>query len=741
MKSLTCTYRSYGSHGSYGFLRSLLFFHCLCLALLSLPLSAEAAPDDFRDTLILNGQWYVLGRGAELGPVPASWFQGLPSQAATVNWPGPMDVSAAAGDASTSVTMVFWKVIEAPRRWLGRGVWVEFPKLTGPTRLYLNGAPVGGRDMAGGASASVGLTPHLSPGDSSLLVVEVRGGIAAVDMLRGDPPLVRAGAPLHIAHLRARPAEEGGVLWIDAGLRDLPGAGATRAAVGAETDEFSVDFEIREGPADKAGAVIPGGTLRSFRVNPRQMNITAPVPVTDYRSWTPDGPALYTVTATLLRNAKPVDRVTLTTGFARWAIRDSRLYLNGQPIPLFCATLAPGLAGLAEEGGWAEIAAAGSGLAAQSPSAFLDLVNKRRRSYWTDALIRLRGMGFTMVRCSDGPAPVAMLEAADRVGMLVEQRLVTRPWTVDGERGGGIASAYVVAAAAQRDQFHPSLAFWRIECLGGAIQLDALARAMTLLDAVRPVFAFLQGDNRVRRPGLLRRPGAANSEAVVETLRLPETTSLLRTWELYSRLTKPGERLPVSVGWTWTPDVLEVTPDTLSLAVERLLLARANPGSGGTGVEFGLPPWARAGKPITRKVPPVEELFWALRDPATSPTLAAVFRRSYVMLSPETHELKRGGKTKVEIAVLLAPAEPHPGMATLRLTLRPPADRPGAFSPSVSDHGIDLARFAGDADAVRAGIELNLNAELPDGAAVLEAEIQWAGTTLRSGAHDTVIQP
>ena len=55
-------------------------------------------------------------------------------------------------------------------------------------------------------------------------------------------------------------------------------------------------------------------------------------------------------------------------------------------------------------------------------------------------------MGVTMIR-SEGRIPLSLIKAANRVGLLVEQRIVPRPRFSDPEQGGGLASAYVIAEA------------------------------------------------------------------------------------------------------------------------------------------------------------------------------------------------------------------------------------------------------------------------------------------------------
>jgi len=648
-----------------------------------------------------------------------------------------MDLSE--GSRLSSTTLILWKPIEAPSRWRGKAVWLEFPFLAGPARVFLNGAPVGLPDVAGGGSPEIPLTPAIRPGDSNLLVVEILGGQAALQMLYGDPPRIQTAASLHLDHLRARPAPEGGVLWVDAGLRQLPGAGTLQPPQALDTDEYSADFEIREGPEEANGALVPGGSLRSYRISKRQMNLTAPLPVEKYRPWTPEDPALYTVTTTLLRNGKPIDRMSITTGFTRWTIEKGRLRLDGKPVPVHSLTFPGGLIQLAEQGAWMEQVRETASLAETDSDMFLDLATRRRRGFWTQAIAPLRSQGFTVIRCGSGPVPPALLEAADRTGMLVEQRVEPRPREIDPVQGGGLASAYVVAEAVRRDQFHPSLAFWRVEGNGGARHLEALARAVTLLDAVHPVFGFLEGDRRIRRPGVLRRPGSEQTEAAIETANLPESTSLNRSWELYAQLTKPGERMPVSIGWAWAPVVGPVIPDALGLTVERVLLARANPSSGGCGVEIPEPGWAEGSQPLARGLPSLDVVLGTLLDPQTSSTLEAAFRRPHVLISPGVLSLRKGSPQSVEIALLLSPFEPHPPKAQVSLTLRPPATQPGAFPPSTSEHPIDVDRFAGDSDVVRAGIGLEINPEIPTGTAVLEAEVRWPGVVLRSGPQEVRI--
>ncbi|MBI1299226.1 glycoside hydrolase family 2 [bacterium] len=54
----------------------------------------------------------------------------------------------------------------------------------------------------------------------------------------------------------------------------------------------------------------------------------------DLRLWSPDDPALYTVTATLRVDNTSVDQLSVACGFRTVEARDGRIYLNGQPVYL-----------------------------------------------------------------------------------------------------------------------------------------------------------------------------------------------------------------------------------------------------------------------------------------------------------------------------------------------------------------------------------------------------------------------
>ncbi|MBV7329195.1 beta galactosidase jelly roll domain-containing protein [Chloroflexi bacterium TSY] len=79
---------------------------------------------------------------------------------------------------------------------------------------------------------------------------------------------------------------------------------------------------------DPNGVEVASGILNAQGEGRIQMN---GVPI---ERWSPDSPALYVVTATLLIGGQPVDELRDTCGFRTIEARDGRIYLNGEPVYL-----------------------------------------------------------------------------------------------------------------------------------------------------------------------------------------------------------------------------------------------------------------------------------------------------------------------------------------------------------------------------------------------------------------------
>lgn len=709
---------------------------CIAMMLVAslLLLVRDAVSESLRETASLAGGWHVLAEYRAPNHPRAEWLKTIPTQAARVSWPGPMSLHA--GDHPGSVTLYLWRPVEAPRRWRGKAVWLQIPDVEGPTQVFLNGRMINRGEIGAGAGAELGVSAVLLPGESNLLLLQILGATEGRRMVRGDPPALVVASPLHLSQLVVRPEPEEGIFHVNAGLRQLPGLATAQTSLDADADRYDVEFLVKDGPPEKPGSASPESAVRSVRIHDQQMNVSAPLPVGNPRHWTPDSPVLYTIQATLRRNDKVVDQLICSAGFAQGSIKEGRFHRNGQWTDLFAFGIPAAMVRWVEDGAWAEVRSPKAESSAAALPQTAGFVHTRRVAFWRNALSALKAMGFNLVRFDDR-APSSILDAADRVGIYVEQRVAPR--TRDEAPNAGLAGAYVIAEAVRRDQTHPSLAFWRVESAGSAGQMNALANALRILDPARPAFAFLQNDTRIRRPGIVYVAGEGDPLAILETAEIPLNTTSLRTWELLSVSMDPAHPFPVTPSWTWIPLLGELRPETVGMMAQRIRIARSNPQSAGCGLALALPEWGRSGMPPAQRIPQLPEFLWPFQDRATSSTIASALSDAHILVNPTLDSLTIGTAAQVDVAIVLARRQAVPDRGTLRLHLRPASERATAFPPMKVERTLALADFLDTTRVARIGVEINLTPEIPPGPALLEAEWDDGEAVQKSQPHPVVI--
>jgi len=210
----------------------------------------------------------------------------------------------------------------------------------------------------------------------------------------------------------------------------------------------------------KGTLAVDGGSQGTLKL---QSQVPAPM------LWSPESPRLYTLVTTISVDGKTVDRTTTTFGI-RTAVFDPErgFLLNGQPYPIYGTCNHQDHAGVG--------------------AAIPDALQAFR-------IHRLKEFGSNAIRTSHNPPTPELLDACDRLGMLVmnENRLLgsdsenMRKWDV----------------MIRRDRNHPSVVIWSISneefTVQGTQQGGNVARTMQSyvkrLDPTRPVtYPAPQGD-------------------------------------------------------------------------------------------------------------------------------------------------------------------------------------------------------------------------------------------------------
>jgi len=205
------------------------------------------------------------------------------------------------------------------------------------------------------------------------------------------------------------------------------------------------------------------------------------------RLWAPEDPALYRLRTALVRgDGTEVDRVETRFGVRQFEARDGRFVLNGRPMALRMVALE-----------------------CVYP---LSLVRPPSADVVEQDLASVRALGFNAVRVIGRPAPVELLDAADRLGVLVEEEPPLSEIS-DPERA---AEHYrrEVTELVSRDRNHPSVVLWSLMRAGPDEHalLGGLAALAWSLDPSRVVM----GNRGAREAALLLTPGLADPLPIVD---------------------------------------------------------------------------------------------------------------------------------------------------------------------------------------------------------------------------------
>jgi beta-galactosidase len=193
-------------------------------------------------------------------------------------------------------------------------------------------------------------------------------------------------------------------------------------------------FEIRQEILDPDGKVVAKGSA-SVELNSQKSQEPQPqkLKVTNPRLWSPDTPVRYRIRTTLLEGERTWDVTEVPLGF-RWFNFDANkgFFLNGQRLQLQGTT-------------WHQ-SYPGMGDALPNSRHYLDMVN-------------IREMGCNFFRTSHYPHDPAVIDACDRLGLLVLEELFV------GEEVENTDDYFEIQALAakemiERDRNNPSVILW-----------------------------------------------------------------------------------------------------------------------------------------------------------------------------------------------------------------------------------------------------------------------------------------
>jgi beta-galactosidase len=343
----------------------------------------------------------------------------------------------------------------------GRHLELEFDGIATHATVWFNGQVVA-RSWSGYTASYIDITPYAKYGDE-LNVIAVRVDADAMEGwwyegggIYRHTWLVERD-PVHIVTdgVYAMPRRSDDGSWVLPVEVTLANSGADAAMVDVETTL-----------ADPRGNAV-GRARTRVRVEPLgEVVATLLMAAASPRLWSVEDPALYAVHTTVSRAGAPLDDVTVGIGF-RYARFDADrgFFLNGEPLKI--------------KGVCTHQDHAGVGVAV--PDAL-----------WEFRLRRLKELGANALRCSHNAPPPELLDAADRLGILVMDE--NRNFDVSPE--GLRQLTWLV----RRDRNHPSVFLWSVfneEPMQGTEVGYQMVRRMSAevkrLDDTRPVTAAMNG--------------------------------------------------------------------------------------------------------------------------------------------------------------------------------------------------------------------------------------------------------
>lgn len=370
-----------------------------------------------------------------------------------------------AGGYAWSGVVTYRKRFHAPEEWHGQTVQLEFEGVYMNAEVSINHQLVALHPY-GYTSFLADLTPHLKIGQENEVVVVVNNSAQPNSRWYSGTGIYR-----HVwlrtgpAALRIRP-------WGVFVTTPVAETAASVVRVVTELDGQAEGAVLRTTVLDAAGAVL---AINEAPVQGEKVEQT--LEVRDARLWSVDDPYLYTLVSELVAGGAVTDSERTAFGIRSFTIdAENGFRLNGVPMKLKggCVHHDNGLLGAAS----------------------YDRAEERK-------IELMKASGYNAVRCAHNPPAPAMLDACDRLGMLVIDE------TFDCWRMGKNPNDYHLyfedwwqrdtESMVRRDRNHPSVIMWSIgnevpERTGvsdGYAWAQKQASFVRSLDPTRPVTSAL----------------------------------------------------------------------------------------------------------------------------------------------------------------------------------------------------------------------------------------------------------
>jgi beta-galactosidase len=365
------------------------------------------------------------------------------------------------------------KSFSVPADWRGKRVSVEFDGVYRDATVYLNGHKLGNHPY-GYTSFAFDLTSNLNFAGQNLLAVRVDNSAQPNSRWYSGSGIYRhvrvvVTDSTHVAHW--------GVFVTTPKASEVAATVSIQTEVANESDQ-STGITVKTTLYDRAGH--EAGTKESpLTIAPgKQIEAVQTITVANPALWSPASPALYHAVSRIIRDGKAVDQVTTPFGIRSLAwSAEKGLLLNGTAIKL--------------TGGSVHHDNGPLGAAA------FDRAEERKAEL-------LKAAGHNAVRTAHNPPSPALLDACDRLGLLVldESFDTWESHKVKFDYGTNFDTWWRrdVSSLVLRDRNHPSVVIWGIgneipdlELERGRILGKQIADQVRSLDSTRPITLAFPG--------------------------------------------------------------------------------------------------------------------------------------------------------------------------------------------------------------------------------------------------------
>ena len=227
---------------------------------------------------------------------------------------------------------------EAPERWGGQSVRVEFEAVFHSAEVWLNGQRVGKHLRSGYTAFTLDLTPALRPGGLNTLVVRVDNSFDDAMLPRGNSfDWTVDGGLIRPVHLLIAPRVCIERVDVDA-LPHLESASAdlvVHAALRNDSEDLAdltLSYEVSEDDSRQVVARQRGAMTISLKAGSAEMVALPHAALRNPRLWHFDHPQLYRLELRIERSGKVVHSADTTFGVRKIEAKDRGFYLNGERI-------------------------------------------------------------------------------------------------------------------------------------------------------------------------------------------------------------------------------------------------------------------------------------------------------------------------------------------------------------------------------------------------------------------------